>query len=189
MVIRYFITTLIMCALSGCMNAAITGVQVAYNHDHIQKSLSDQYITTLINRKLFRDTDEFDNTNISVSTFHQVVLLTGQVPTQAQHDKITEIVHSIHGIKKIYNLIEISQPIPTLSRIQDSWITTKIKSQLIATNDIDPDQIKVITEHNQVFLMGMILEDQADTAADIARHTDGVKQVVKLFTYLKITNA
>ncbi len=171
------------------MDAAITGAQVAYNHDRIQKTISDHYITTQANRKLFRDTNQFDGSNISVTTFHQVILITGQIPSKAKRDQVTELLQTIAGVKKIYNFAQIIPPISNLSRVNDTWITTKIKAQLIATNDIDPDQIKVITENRTVFLMGIILEDQADIVIDIARNTDGVQNVIKLLTYLRVSNA
>lgn len=171
----------------GCVDAAMTGAQVAYNHDHIQKTLSDQYITTQANRKLFRDTYKFQDSNVSISTFHQEVLLTGQVKSSQQRQEITEIISHIPDVKKVYNFTQISRPVAGLTQVSDSWITSKIKAKLIASNDIDPNQIKVVTENGMVFLMGTVLVDQAETAVDISRDTAGVQGVVKLFKYLRIS--
>ena len=38
------------------------------------------------------------------------------------------------------------------------------KSRLIAINDADPTQIKVVTENGTVYLMGIIQPEQADIA-------------------------
>lgn len=186
---RLCLIIIISFLLQSCMDAAVTGAQVAYNHDHIKKSFDDQYITTQAYRKLLRDTDRFDNANISVATFNKEVLITGQIPTAEEKEAVTTIVKSIPDIKKVYNLAEIGVPSSAITRVSDSWITAKIKSQLIATNDIEPDKIKVVTENGTVYLMGIVIADQADTAVDIARSTAGVQSVVKILTYLRVSKS
>jgi len=58
---------------------------------------------------------------------------------------------------------------------------------LIATNEIDPSQIKVITENGIVYLVGIVPPEQAEIAIDLARTTDGVQSVVKVFSYVHIS--
>lgn len=179
----------VISALSGCMNAAITGAQVAYSHDHLSKTFEDQYITTQANRKLFRDTHDFDDCSIAVATFHQTVLLTGQVSTPQKKATLSQLIQEIPDVQKVYNLTTISGPTAALTHISDTWITTKIKSKLIAMNDVNPDDIKVVTENGTVYLMGIIQPQAADIAVEVARSTDGVQNVVKVFSYLRISNS
>jgi osmotically-inducible protein OsmY len=185
--IRIALITVLICWLQGCMDAAVTGVQVAYNHDHIQKTFNDQYITTQAYRKIYRDTDRFDDTNISIATFHREVLLTGQARSTKERREIQTLVEQIPDVKRTYNLIVLTTPSSALVRLSDAWITTKIKSKLIAMNDIDPNQVKVVTENGTVFLMGMVLPEQADIAIDVARNTDGVQHVINILSYLRIS--
>ena len=65
----------------------------------------------------------------------------------------------------------------------DAWITTKIKSQMLATEDLKSGSIKVVTENGTVYLMGIVKHEQADIAVDIARQVSGVQKVVKIFQY------
>jgi len=44
-------------------------------------------------------------------------------------------------------------------------------------------QIKVITEHGEVFLMGLVTQQEGNLAAELARNVSGVKQVIKAFEY------
>jgi len=176
----------IAATLAGCVNVALSGAQVAYSHSGIQKNLTDSYITMQAYHRLFGITHEFDNSHITISTFNKKVLMTGQIPSQEEREKIENIIKAIPGIKKLYDATEVCPPSSALTRMSDSWITTKIKTHLIAMNEIDPDQIKVITENGRVFLMGTVLQDHADIAVDIARETDGVQSVVKVFSYLTI---
>lgn len=186
---KWILALLTISMLQGCMDAAVTGAQVAYNHNSIQKSLNDQYISTQAYNKLYKDSNEFSDSNISVSTFHQQVLLTGQVQTPKQREKATTIVKNIPDVKKVYNLTEIGTPASPLVRFSDTWITSKIKTKLVAMDEVDPNQIKVVTENGTVFLMGIVMPEEADVAVDVARNTDGVQNVVKIFNYLRISSS
>ncbi len=173
--------------LTGCMNAAFSGAQVVYDHHNIQSSLNDQYIAMKAERTIYLDTTRFQNTNVSVSSFNGIVLMTGQVENKEQRAEIEKIVKNIPGVKEIHNVITVSTPTSPLTRVSDTWITTKVKSKLIAMNDIDPSQIKVITENGVVYLMGIVPPEQAEIAVDVARTTEGAQRVVKVFSYIHIS--
>jgi osmotically-inducible protein OsmY len=173
--------------LQGCMDAAVTGAQAVYSRHSIQSSLSDQYIMMKAERTIYVDTDRFQDTNVSVSSFNGVVLITGQVNSKAERVEIENIVKKIPGVKEIHNVVTLSNRSSALTRMSDTWITTKIKTKLIAMNDIDPSQIKVVTENGVVYLIGIVPPEQADIAVDLARTTEGVQSVVKVFSYLRIS--
>jgi hypothetical protein len=110
-----------------------------------------------------------------------------QVPSVELRQKLDTIAHKASTTKEIYNLTTVSNPVSPLIHASDSWITTKVKSQLIADSEIDPSKIKVITENGTVYLIGTVFPDQAMIATDIARSTAGVQNVVRVFTYLEVT--
>ncbi|VVC74932.1 Osmotically-inducible protein Y [Aquicella siphonis] len=173
--------------LQGCMNMATTGAQAVYNRHSIEKNLKDQYLTMQAYQGLYIKTKKFKNTNIAISTYNQEMLLAGQVPESWQKHEAEKIVKAIPDVGNVYNLIEVQSPSSTLTRISDTWITAKVKTKLIASNDLDASQIKVVTENGIVFLMGILPPDQANAAVEIASNTDGVLSVVKIFSYMKIS--
>jgi osmotically-inducible protein OsmY len=71
--------------------------------------------------------------------------------------------------------------VPEISN--DSWITTKVKSALLAESELNGVKVKVITEDKEVFLFGYVTEAQAKKATEIARNISGVKQVIRAFEY------
>lgn len=174
-------------SLSGCMNVATTGAQAVYNHHNIQKNLNDQYISLQAYKTLNHNTQQFRNANIAVATFNGEVLLSGQVPNTWQKIRAEQLVKKIPSVKEVYNTIDVAGPSSFLIRISDAWITTKIKSQLIAIEDLDASQIKVVTENGTVYLMGTVLPEDATAAIHVARETEGVRKVVKLFSYVTIS--
>lgn len=185
--IQLFMTMLIIIFLQGCWNVATTGAQAVYNRHHLEKNFKDQYLTLQAYQTLYVKTKEFDNTNISVSTYNKEMLLAGQVPSEWQKIKAEKLIKKIPEIGKIYNLVEVISPSSVLTRVNDTWITTKVKSKLIASNDVDASQVKVVTENGTVYLMGVLLPEQADAAVEVASNTEGVRSVVKIFSYMKIS--
>jgi osmotically-inducible protein OsmY len=169
------------------MNVATTGAQVVYNRHEIEKNLQDHYLTLQAYQALFVKTDQFKNANISISTYNNEMLLAGQVPEAWQKTKIEKIIKQIPNIGNIYNLLQVQSPSSALTRVSDTWITTKIKTKLIASNDVDASRVKVVTENGTVYLMGVLLPEQADAAVELASNTAGVQSVVKIFSYMKIS--
>lgn len=178
---------MLMLLQTACLNVATTGAQAVYNHRSLQNTVSDQYITMQAYQNMNVKSHDFKNTNVTVSTYNAEVLLAGQVPTIWQREKAEQIVKEIPGVVRVYNQIEVSSPSSTLTRISDAWITTKVKSKLIASNDLDASQIKVVTENGMVYLMGILKPEEAQAAVDITRETAGVQGVVKIFSYMHIT--
>jgi osmotically-inducible protein OsmY len=186
-VLRFWIL-LIIFTLQGCVNAAISGAQVAYNHNSLKSTYSDYNVSLRSSQAIYLYTERYKNTRVSVSCFNQVVLLTGYVSTPQQKNEIESIVKRVSKTKELYNFIDDTHKKPSvLTQMNDSWITTKIKSRFIVTNDIDPDSIKIITENGTVYLMGIVQPLQAKIAVHIASTTSGVRNIVKIFSYLRIS--
>jgi osmotically-inducible protein OsmY len=171
----------------GCTSVITGSAQAAYSHKDIQDSLQDHLLAVRVDRAVHWYSDKYKASNVSVSVFNNIVVLTGQVPTTALRAELTHLVKKIPDIDKVYNLTSVSNPVSSITEVSDSWITTKIKSQLIAEVELDPSKIKVITENGTVYLIGIVFPEQAEIATDIARKTSGVQNVVKIFSYLEIT--
>ncbi|KAF1723018.1 BON domain-containing protein [Pseudoxanthomonas wuyuanensis] len=62
--------------------------------------------------------------------------------------------------------------------VNDTWITTKVKADLLATEDVSGLDIKVETVNGQVHLSGSVSSQaQIDKAVEVARGIDGVTRV------------
>lgn len=174
--------------LTACVySAAVSGAQVVYNRHSIQKNLDDNYTSMQAYRTIDTYGNIFKDTNITIATFNDSVLLAGQVHSTWQKQELEKIVQKVAGDRTIYNYLEIANPSSALTHTSDSWITAKIKSQLMAINEIDVTQIKVVTENGTVYLMGIVPPDQAEIAVDVAKDTSGVQSVVKIFSYVRVS--
>jgi osmotically-inducible protein OsmY len=87
----------------------------------------------------------------------------------------------VKNVSRVYNEITVEAPTSSWQRSHDAWITTKIKTEMLAKPGLHSTQIKVITENDVVYLMGVLSERQATIAINVARQVDGVIKVVKVF--------
>ncbi|MES2218783.1 MAG: BON domain-containing protein [Pseudomonadota bacterium] len=185
LIIIYSLVTVYI--LQGCTTVITSSAQAAYAHRDIQNSVQDQLLAVHVDRAVHWYTDKYKSSNVSVSVFNNIVVLTGQVPSSTLRTELTDVVKKVPDVSQVYNLTTLSNPVSSITQISDSWITTKIKTQIIAELELDPSKIKVITENGTVYLIGIVFPDQAVIATDIARETSGVQNVVKIFSYLEIT--
>lgn len=172
---------------TGCVSAAMSGGSAIYDHNNLQNKAQNHYICWDASQQLHNDPD-LQHCHINVTSYNYRLLLTGQVFNQQQKCKADKIASEVNGVERVFNQLEIGPPISTDQQFTDAWITTKIKSQIIAAQGIDPSKVKVITENQTVYLLGTLTPEEADIAVNIARDTEGVDKVVRVFQYIKITD-
>ena len=178
------------CSLQGCIfvvgaAAGAAAAAAVYDHRKLEQITADRNINNSIVYKINALPGMGDNNHISVTTFNGVVLLAGETTTAALRDEAEQTAHATPNVTKVYNEIVIKGATSSLTRASDSWITTKIKTQMLATKDLQSGSIKVVTENGTVYLMGLVTQDQAEATVDIARKVSGVQKVVKIFQYQK----
>jgi osmotically-inducible protein OsmY len=145
--------------------------------------LDDDQIEYRANRDIKLSDPAFDGSHIVVVSHKGVVLLCGEVPTEALKEKAGDVVVKMELVKAVHNELEVGPVTSLTTRTTDAWITTKVKSKMIAHGGIDVGQINVTTENGTVFLMGLIPRAQADAAVEVAGTVSGVKKIVKVFEY------
>jgi len=123
------------------------------------------------------------DTNVSVTIWNAVVLLTGEVPDQQAIDRILDIAKSHHYTRQVVNRIELAGRTNMGSRINDSWLTGRVKTALVVSGTVDPTRFKVVTERANVYLMGLVTSAEATEAVMIVRSVPGVVRVIKVFEY------
>ena len=125
-----------------------------------------------------------DHVHINVTSYNRIVLLSGEVPTAAIRADVEKLMMGVENVRKIYNELVIAANTTLASRSNDTLITSKVKARFLAERKFQINHIKIVTENEVVFLLGVVTRQEADNAAPIARSTAGVKKVVKAFEYL-----
>ena len=125
-----------------------------------------------------------DAVHINVTSFNRNVLLTGEAPTEAHRAEAERVAGGIANVKGIVNEIQVAGISSLTSRGSDSLITSKVKARFVDSAQFSANHIKVVTEAGTVFLLGIVTRREADAATEVARRTDGVRKVVKVFEYI-----
>lgn len=175
-------------SLQGCIfvvgaAAGAAGIAAVYDHNKVADTIEDTSTTNTIYRKIVANSHLRQECHIDVVVYNKVVLLAGQAPKAEWRDEAERIASSTPNVTRVCNQITIQGPTSSLTRTSDSWITTKIKSQMLANEDLKSKNIKVETENGVVYLMGIVTREQGALAADVAREVTGVQRVVKMFQY------
>jgi len=188
---KLIILLMISFSLTGCVAAvpiaivasATAGGAIIYDKRSFNTMSQDQNARNYAQRWIDSDKALRGHSHISVSVFNHVALLVGQTQTPELRDRAYQIVSRVKNIKRIYNEITIAGPTSTLQRTSDVWITTKVKTAMLAKAGLRSTNLKVVTEDNTVYLMGVVSRKQAALAADVARRVSGVTKVVKVLEY------
>jgi|TARA_B110000438_G_scaffold38907_1_gene38752 osmotically-inducible protein OsmY len=147
--------------------------------------VEDRSIETKIAVNMQAIEPAFRKSSFDVVSHNGVVLLIGQVESNELKSKATEIASEASAkIKRIHNEIEVSGRTGILSRSNDTWIATKVRTLMLANAEVPSGQVRVVVENGAVYLMGIISQSEGDNAANIARNVTGVTKVVKVFEYL-----
>ena len=122
--------------------------------------------------------------HVNVTSYNRIVLISGEVPSEADKTAAEKAVHDIEGVSNVVNELEVGPNSTISTRSSDTVITTRVKSALIDAKDVQASAIKVITERGNVYLMGRVTEREATRAAEIARAQPSVLKVVRVFEIL-----
>ncbi|MDC8832563.1 BON domain-containing protein [Alteromonas gilva] len=180
------LTLALLNGLSGCAVVAVgavgaTAVSVSNDRRTAGTQLDDFNARRKAAGLISQDEKISANSNIEITLYNRVALLTGQAPDQTTIQQAESLVNSVDYIRKIHNQIRVGKPIPATSVLHDKWLATKIRTKILASDNVPGSQITIIVEDSEVFLMGLVTNQEATAAVDIARHVDGVAKVVRAF--------
>lgn len=177
---------LIFTLLTGCVAAVVTGAAVGMVYDRrtLTTMEADARLFHVIHKGIVTNR-QFSDSRILVTSFNRVVLLVGQAPTDSLRVMAEKIAHSAPGVQRVYDEVSVGNPIPLTKRTKDSLITSQVRSGMLAKKGLESGSIRVVTENSVVYLMGIVTDQQAALAVDVARRVNGVNKVVKIFQYIR----
>ncbi len=174
--------------LQGCAAAVVAGTASAVTAANDRRTIGSQIDDNNIEIKASIALSEVERlekfANISAVSVNGIVLLVGQVANEEMRNEAQRTIEGVSGIRKIHNQIRIGSNTGITTQTHDSWLTSKVKAQLLTAKDISSNNIKVVTENAEVFLMGLVSDSESTQAVNIARNVSGVERVIKVFEYL-----
>lgn len=193
-----FRSTLITAALAAGMGVngtvmAATGDTAAAPQPHsdgMVATITDTAITAKVKAAYLGD-DRLKGSDIKVTTTNGVVTLSGTAVNSDSKSAAVELAKGVDGVKNV-DALDLGSPTASNSMeprahqvamhteraVSDSWITTKVKSELLADSVSKGFDVNVTTKNGVVMLSGNLANNDAiDHVKDIASKVDGVKSV------------
>ena len=187
---RLGLMALTLClTLTGCSSAINASRESPIEDDRGTRTLGSKIDDSLIETKvavnIAKASPDLDkNSHIVVSSFNGVVLIAGQTPRADLKSLAEQTASQVQRVKKVHNELQVMQPSSILARNNDAWLTTKIKAQMLTDNAVPSSRIKVITENGIVYLLGLVTQQEANSATAVVQGVSGVQKIVKLFEYI-----
>ncbi|OHV12233.1 BON domain-containing protein [Kushneria phosphatilytica] len=174
------ISLLALAPLTGC--STITGDH-GYGFRPAYAVEQDQTIAQTLWQNI-DDNPALASGHINVDVYNTRVLLTGQVPDAAAREQVEKLARQISHVRDVRDELMVGPNTSMGQRLHDTWLTSKIKARMAASENIDADRIRVTTENGVVYLMGLVRPEEANTVVSIVRDVDGVQRIVKVFEYI-----
>ncbi|MEO2268734.1 division/outer membrane stress-associated lipid-binding lipoprotein [Pseudoalteromonas pernae] len=173
--------------LQGCAAAVVAGtagaVTAANDRRTIGSQIDDNNIEIKTTLAIKDALGERKDANVTVVSYNGIVLLLGQVPSDQLKTQSQNAAEGVDGLRRLHNQLRIGSPTSITTQSHDTWLTSKVKTQLLAAENVSGNNIKVVTENGEVFLMGLVSKTEANEAVQIARNISGVERVIKVFEY------
>ena len=190
---KFRVTLAVLCSallLQGCVGAVVVGsaavaTKTATDPRTVGTQVDDETLEARVGNALSKDQQLKKEARVVVTAYQGKVLLTGQAPSTDLATRAKQIAMGVDGAREVYNEIRQGTPVSLGTASSDTWITTKVRSQLLTSDSVKSSNVKVTTENGEVFLLGLVTPQEGQSAAQIASQVSGVKHVTTAFTDLK----
>lgn len=171
-------------ALGGCAplllgGAAVGTVVVATDRRTSGSQLEDEGIELRSANRLREQLSE--RGHINVTSYNRQVLLTGEVPTEADKATAARVVGQVDNVRGVINELAVMGNSTLSQRSSDALVSGRVRAALVDAKDLTVHAFKVVTERGTVYLLGRVTAREADRATAIVRTVQGVQRVVRVF--------
>ena len=121
---------------------------------------------------------------VSVTSYNRTVLITGEVPAEAEKAAVGNAVKQVENVRDVVNELVVAPNSPLGSRSNDAVLSAKVKATFVDAKDLQANAFKVVAERGVIFLMGRVTEREAARGAELASSVSGVNKVVRVLELL-----
>lgn len=175
------VSAVLLCALSACAPLVVgglaTGVIVATDRRTSGSQLEDEGIELRAANRLRDALGERGHVN--VTSYNRQVLLTGEVPTEADKALIERAVGQVENVRLVLNEVAVMGNTTFTQRSNDTLVTGRVKAAVVDARDLTVNSFKFVTERGTVFIMGRVTQREANRVTDMVRSVQGVGRVVR----------
>lgn len=158
------------------------------HRDGVGAAITDTAITAKVKFQFMGD-NRLKNSDISVTTIDGVVTLTGSAPDPDAKAAAEILAGDVDGVRRVDDHLKTSSSASTLGTkmdkaasktkrvASDNWITTKVKSEIMADSVSKGFDVTVTTTHGVVVEGALASQNAIDHVKDLTEKVKGVKSV------------
>ena len=181
--LRRLSACVLLCAsvlVSGCVSMSSEGVQFD------RRTLGVQTDDTQIEWKVSGSLPDAIRgaSGVSVTSYNKRVLLTGRAPDAKAKADAGRHAQQVFGVVEVYNEVEVGPRLSLTARAADAALTARVKAAFVEQKALAHNTVKVVTENEVVYLMGLVTRREAPAYSAVASRVGGVRRVVTLFEYI-----
>jgi osmotically-inducible protein OsmY len=178
-----FAATLLTSLLSGCGVLAVGGVVAGATVMADRRTPAVQAVDKGIELEASNALAKRfgDNAHINVTSFNQKVLLTGEVRDVVIKEQASAYTKANKNVRSVFNELIVGPNSTFTARANDSYLESKIKTQMIFTDKLPSNSMVIVAEGSSVYLMGILTQKEAEIAKKVASNATGVKDVYAYF--------
>src|SRR5438874_1002512 len=174
------------CALGGCAGALVAGGLAAAagggyaagQERGVGGTVDDFTIKNDIDAAFMRQ-DPLMQAAVTTTVYSGRVLLTGRVANPQMKAAAAQIAGRTHDVRALYDELEVAPPETMWDDAKDSWITARVRSEMVIDPDIRSVNYTIETANGSVYLIGSARsQGELDRATRVARYVPGVRRVV-----------
>lgn len=184
---------LLLAALAGALlstacaplivgGAMVGGALVATDRRTSGTQLEDQGIELKASARVREQLG--DRAHVNVNSYNRLVLVTGEVASEADRATLERIVGGVENVTTVLNETAVMGNSSLTSRSNDLLIAGKVKARLVDARDLISNAFYVVVERGTVYMMGRVTEREAARASEVVRTVSGVAKVVRAFEIL-----
>jgi len=179
--LKLIAAALLIVGVSACTQpTGLVNVVMSPTEDRPFKTLrSDAEISLRINEALLSPKYQDLFRDVSSDVYEGVVLITGTLKYAANKKRITKLMRTIKGVKKIINELQITDDHSVSTMASDLWLETNLKVQLLGTKGIRSMNYRWRSVKGAVYLIGTARSQrELNTVLNVIRTTRGVIRVI-----------
>jgi osmotically-inducible protein OsmY len=173
-------------ALGGCAVALVGGVAAAgagagytaAQERGFNGTIDDLSIKTNIQTAWLKVNPNLQ-TQLSIDVYEGRVLLTGSVPLPESKAEAVDLARRAAGVRALYDHVEVAPAENAWQTMQDAWMTTRLRSDMVLNREIRSINYQIDTERGTVYLIGSArTPEELNRVTSLARSLPNVRQVV-----------
>ncbi|MEC9291997.1 MAG: BON domain-containing protein [Pseudomonadota bacterium] len=179
--------------LAGCVplvlgGAAVAGMAATQDRE-IETSFKDASIAAKMKAGLAK-IDFGAVPSVDVSVYGGNVYLVGSVASEDVRRKVLDAAYEVYGVTGVTDIMDVDSSYLRRKYAYDAGLATKVRSRIIGSFKINPNDLSVVVHKGNVYLIGVASKESTrEQIVYLAQTTKGVVAVYDYFQVVKNKSA